>query len=55
MKKTAYLINTSRGKVINEAALVEALQKKQIAGAADIVKFSLPPQKLFPQPLPYHL
>ncbi len=34
MKKTAYLINTSRGKVINEAALVEALEKKQIAGAA---------------------
>ena len=34
MKKTAYLINTSRGKVINEGALVEALEKKQIAGAA---------------------
>lgn len=34
MKKTACLINTSRGKVINEAALVEALEKKQIAGAA---------------------
>lgn len=34
MKKTAYLINTSRGKIINEAALVKALEKKQIAGAA---------------------
>ncbi len=34
MKKTAYLINTSRGKVIDEAALVRALKKKQIAGAA---------------------
>jgi glyoxylate reductase len=34
MKKTTYLINTSRGKVVNEAALVEALEKKQIAGAA---------------------
>lgn len=34
MKKTAYLINTSRGKVINEAALIKALERKQIAGAA---------------------
>lgn len=33
MKKTAYLINTSRGAVIDEKALVEALKKKQIAGA----------------------
>jgi glyoxylate reductase len=34
MKKTAYLINTSRGPVVDENALVEALQKKYIAGAA---------------------
>ena len=34
MKKTAYLINTSRGPIVDEAALVVALQKKQIAGAA---------------------
>ncbi len=34
MKKTAYLINTSRGAVINEKALVSALKKKKIAGAA---------------------
>ena len=34
MKKTAYLVNTSRGPVVDEKALVTALKKKQIAGAA---------------------
>lgn len=34
MKKTAYLINTSRGQVIDERALVKALRKKWITGAA---------------------
>jgi glyoxylate reductase len=34
MKPTAYLINTSRGPVVNEAALVQALKRKKIAGAA---------------------
>lgn len=33
MKPTAYLINTSRGPVIDESALVEALRNKTIAGA----------------------
>jgi len=33
MKKTAYLINTSRGPVVDERALVEALRKGEIAGA----------------------
>jgi len=34
MKPTAFLINTARGGVVNEAALIEALEKKQIAGGA---------------------
>lgn len=33
MKPTAYVINTSRGPVIDEAALVQALREKKIAGA----------------------
>jgi glyoxylate reductase len=33
MKKTAFLINTSRGPVIDEEALAKALQKNVIAGA----------------------
>jgi len=33
MKKTAFLINTSRGPVIDEKALVSALKRKVIAGA----------------------
>ena len=33
MKKSAYLINTSRGKIVNEKDLVKALKKKMISGA----------------------
>ena len=33
MKPTAYFINTSRGPVVDETALIKALQEKRIAGA----------------------
>ncbi|MFA6251569.1 MAG: D-glycerate dehydrogenase [Candidatus Paceibacterota bacterium] len=40
MKKTAFLINTSRGPVVDEKALVEALKNDTIRGAAlDVFEF----------------
>lgn len=45
MKPTAYLINTCRGGVVNEADLIEALQQKQIQGAGLDVLVDEPPKK----------
>jgi D-3-phosphoglycerate dehydrogenase len=42
MKRTAILVNTSRGRVIDEPALVRALQEGWIAGAALDVMFEEP-------------
>ena len=44
MKKTALLINCSRGGIINEADLTEALREGMIAGAGTDVYCSEPPK-----------
>jgi glycerate dehydrogenase len=44
MKETAYLINTSRGPVVDERALAEALNEGEIAGAAVDVLSTEPPR-----------
>ena len=43
MKPTAYLINTSRGPIVEEAALIEALRSRKIAGAGVDVYDTEPP------------
>ncbi len=44
MKKSAYLINTARGGIVDEEALYEALKNEQIAGAAFDVMVVEPPE-----------
>jgi len=46
MKPTAYLFNTSRGKVVDQQALKSALQNQTIAGAAIDVYEEEPPKDL---------
>lgn len=45
MKSNAYLVNTSRGGVVNESALFTALKNKRIAGAAVDVFAEEPPRQ----------
>lgn len=43
MKPTAYIINTARGGIIDEAALIDALEKGKIAGAGlDVISTEFP-------------
>jgi phosphoglycerate dehydrogenase-like enzyme len=42
MKPTAYLVNTSRGPIVDEAALADALKRRQIAGAGIDVYTDIP-------------
>jgi phosphoglycerate dehydrogenase-like enzyme len=48
MKSTAYVVNVARGQLIDEPALIDALQAKKIAGAGLDVTFDEPTPKEHP-------
>jgi D-3-phosphoglycerate dehydrogenase len=48
MKPTAYLVNTSRGPMVDHQALAEALRAKTIAGAGIDVYDTEPPEQTYP-------
>lgn len=48
MKPSAFIINTSRGALIDEAALIEALKNGKIAGAGLDVQETEPPEETSP-------
>lgn len=57
MKSDAYLINVSRGKIVQERALYDALRTGRIAGAALDVWYHYPPGTVttcFPSAYPFH-
>lgn len=55
MKRGSYIINTARGKICNQDAIVRALESGQLAGYAGDVWFPQPPPKDHPwRTMPHH-
>jgi lactate dehydrogenase-like 2-hydroxyacid dehydrogenase len=52
MKPTAFLINTARGRIVDEPALIAALRERVIAGAGIDVYRNEPPVTPTPNPDP---
>jgi glyoxylate reductase len=49
MKSTAYFINTARGRIVDQVALIDALQQNKIAGAGIEVFYDEPPRVWHPK------
>jgi glyoxylate reductase len=52
MKPTSYLVNTARGRIVDEKALIKALRERTIAGAGLDVYWGEPPVTYSPDPDP---